>query len=200
MAATEEGTTTPNGEPNNLSAAECTTRTRTTSDYDQDSNYDTLGLRWEDEPREGGVLPNAEVSIEGGVSAITTPEHYVPLAQIKVPQNQEVMINNNKPIVSNSIIEETSFSSTHANATICSTITYEERIDIAKRYLQAGLKVRFNDGACMFLIIISNFQMKILPLTHNIKYYTLSHNTYQRHLVVANLILLHPASPQAVHN
>ena len=119
MAATEEGTT-PNGEPN-LSAAECTTRT--TSD-DQDSNYDTLGLHWEDGPREGGVLPNAEVSIEGGVSAITTQEHHV----------LEVTIN--KPIV-NSIIEETS--STHA--TTCST--YSERVEIAKRYLQAGLKVRF---------------------------------------------------------
>ena len=122
MAATEEGTTTPNG---------------TTLD-DQDSNYDTLGLLWEDGPREGGVLPNAEASIEGGVSAITTPEHYVPLAQIKVPQNKEVMINN--PIV-NSIIEETS----STNATTGST--YQERIEIAKRYLQAGLKVRIYDGA-----------------------------------------------------
>jgi len=194
MAATEEGTT-PNGEPN-LSAAECTTRT--TSD-DQDSNYDTLGLHWEDGPREGGVLPNAEVSIEGGVSAITTPEHYVPLAQIKVPQNQEVMINNNKPIVSNSIIEE--ISSTHAtishDATICSTITYEERIEIAKRYLQAGLKVRF-----MMVHISYTFKLSddiILPLTHNIKYIVL-YPQYQRHLVVANLILLHPASPQVVHN
>ena len=179
MAATEEGTT-PNGEPN-LSAAECTTRT--TSD-DQDSNYDTLGLHWEDGPREGGVLPNAEVSIEGGVSAITTQEHYV----------QEVTIN--KPIV-NSIIEETSFSSTHANATTCSTITYEERIEIAKRYLQAGLKVRF-----MMVHISYTFKLSddiILPLTHNIKYIVL-YPQYQRHLVVANLILLHPASPQVVHN
>ena len=122
MAATEEGTTTPNG---------------ITSD-DQDSNYDTLGLRWEDGPREGGVLPNAEASIEGGVSAITTPEHYVPLAQIKVPQNKEVMINN--PIV-NSIIEETSSTKSTTGS------TYEVRIEIAKRYLQAGLKVRIYDGA-----------------------------------------------------
>ena len=133
MAATEEGTTTPNG----------------TTSVDQDSNYDTLGLRWEDGPREGGVLSNAEASIEGGVSAITTPEHYVPLAQIKVPQNKEVMINN--PIV-NSIIEETS----STNATTGST--YEERIEIAKRYLQAGLKVRVYDVVHIFLII-SNFQM-----------------------------------------
>lgn len=146
MAATEKGTT-PNGEPN-LSAAECTT---ITSD-DQDSNYDTtLGLCWEDGPREGGVLSNAEVSIaiEGGVSAITSPEHYVPLVQIKVPPNEEVMIN--KPIV-NSIIEETS--STHA--TTCSTYeetcsTYEERIKIAKRCLQAGLKVRFIIDGAYFL-------------------------------------------------
>ena len=122
MAATEEGTTTPNG---------------TTLD-DQDSNYDTLGLLWEDGPREGGVLPNAEASIEGGVSAITTPEHYVPLAQIKVPQNKEVMINN--PIV-NSIIEETSSTKSTTGS------TYEVRIEIAKRYLQAGLKVRIYDGA-----------------------------------------------------
>ena len=132
MAATEEGRTRPNG---------------TTLD-DQDSNYDTLGLLWEDGPREGGVLPNAEASIEGGVSAITTPEHYVPLAQIKVPQNKEVMINN--PIV-NSIIEETSSTKSTTGS------TYEVRIEIAKRYLQAGLKVRIYDG-CIYLLIL-NFQM-----------------------------------------
>ena len=100
---------------------------------EEDSDYDTLGLHWNDEPQEGGVLPNAEESIEGGVSAITTPEHYIPLAQIKVPQNNEVSITTTNPII-DSIIEE--ISSTHT--TTCST--YEERIEIAKRYLQAGLK------------------------------------------------------------
>ena len=100
---------------------------------EEDSDYDTLGLHWNDEPQEGGVLPNAEESIEGGVSAITTPEHYIPLAQIKVPQNNEVSITTTNPII-DSIIEE--ISSTHT--TTCST--YKERIEIAKRYLQAGLK------------------------------------------------------------
>ena len=53
------------------------------SDY-VDESYDTLGLHWKDEPREGGVLPNATQSL-GGVSDITTPEHYIPCAHIKIP-------------------------------------------------------------------------------------------------------------------
>ena len=96
---------------------------------DHSSNYDTLGLHWADVPRRGGVRPGAERSIEGGVSAITTPEHFVPVIQIKIPLSplDEILIN---PNILDPGDEGTTVS------------TNKERMKVARRNLQAGLKVR----------------------------------------------------------
>ena len=58
-------------------------------DYYSES-HDTLGLRWDDEPKRGGVSSKGERSV-GAISEITTPELF-PLNQIKIQNSGMVQI------------------------------------------------------------------------------------------------------------
>ncbi len=98
---------------------------------DHSSDYDTLGLHLADVPRNGGVRPEAERSIEGGISAITTPEHFVPVVQIKIPLPPLNEISTNTNIVDRG----------DGGTTTIST-AYEERVKVARNNLEAGLRVR----------------------------------------------------------
>ena len=66
------------------------------------TEHDTLGLHDNDKPNKGGVLPNATASIEGEISAITTPTT-VPFQSIKIMTtlNEETPIINDKIVISN---------------------------------------------------------------------------------------------------
>ena len=74
--------------PDTLSVGPSTTSGQdshgTAHDSYGDTAHDTFGLRSEDQPGLGGVLPDAERSC-GGISAITGPDQQVVPAQIKVP-------------------------------------------------------------------------------------------------------------------
>ena len=54
-------------------------------DNDSESDHDTLGLHWDDEPNEGGVLPNATSK----VCVIFTRGTIVPFQSIKIPKIDE---------------------------------------------------------------------------------------------------------------
>ena len=120
--------------------------------YDDDisSEHDTLGLLWDDEPNCGGVLPNAERSI-GTISALTTPELF-PLNQIKIPSLEydpnrpgTAMVTiggggsvNNDIVAPADELQIVNFAA-HLNPNE-DEVTNEDRIDVAKKNLNAGMK------------------------------------------------------------
>eukprot|EP00578_Thalassiosira_sp_NH16_P023676 CAMPEP_0181082736 /NCGR_PEP_ID=MMETSP1071-20121207/3781_1 /TAXON_ID=35127 /ORGANISM="Thalassiosira sp., Strain NH16" /LENGTH=743 /DNA_ID=CAMNT_0023164343 /DNA_START=105 /DNA_END=2336 /DNA_ORIENTATION=+ len=108
--------------------------------YCCNSDHNTLGLRWDDEPNLGGVHPNAERSVEGGVSAITTPELF-PVNQIQIPSLEydpnrpgtaQVMIGGGTSTVSADIVNF---------AAHIGEITDDDRRYVARKNLEAGMKV-----------------------------------------------------------
>ena len=117
------------------------------------SDYDTLGIRYDEIPELGGVLPDAERSV-GGVSEITSPSHYVPVNQVNVPALplNEVL----NPIIDvgghQQSLEQSRLSS------ICdSDVSCEDgRRSKARRSLQAGLEAQergaFDSAAALFLL------------------------------------------------
>jgi hypothetical protein len=59
---------------------------------DDETEHDTLGLKWDDEPNLGGVLSKAERSV-GAISEITTPELF-PMNQIKIGATAQINADN----------------------------------------------------------------------------------------------------------
>ena len=133
-------------------------------DNDDDTEHDTLGLLWDDEPNSGGVLPNADRSI-GTVSALTTPELF-PLNQIKIPGLE---FDENRPgtamvaigggSVCNDIVapaDELQIINFAADLNPNENeVTNEDRIDVAKKNLNAGMeacdKTAFDTAAMYFI-------------------------------------------------
>jgi len=98
--------------------------TLTNREYD---SYDTHGIHYEDTPRPGGVLPDAAKSI-GGVSAITdSSKDYVPIVELTLD-----------PISESSVVGGTFVSGTTRKSFVA--LTGEERIEAARKSLEAGLK------------------------------------------------------------
>ena len=123
------------------------------SDY-VDKSYDTLGLHWEDEPREGGVLPNATQSL-GGVSDITSPEHYIPCAHIKIPL----------PIVDeDSLSSNTNLGDSNGTIVPVPVVNHEKRKKQAEQNLKNGMKAIENSN---FEIAADQFKEGILNLGPN---------------------------------
>ena len=107
----------------------------TSKDSDDEPDYDTLGIHYDDDPEEGGVLPDAERSV-GVVSEITSPSHYIPLGHVCVPALPLSILNEEVP---NMVDTENSDDDHRANA---------------RSSLQAGLEAQergaFDSAAAIF--------------------------------------------------
>ena len=115
---------------------------------DDESEYDTLGIPCDDDPELGGVLPGAERSV-GGVSAITSPSHYIPVNQVFVPG----------PALSLSILNE-EVPSTNVNVVDGDgeqhSASDDDRRANARSSLHAGLAAQqmgaFDSAAALFIL------------------------------------------------
>ena len=109
------------------------------SDDSRSSKYDTLGIPCDDDPELGGVLPGAERSV-GGVSAITSPSHYIPLNQVCVPALPLSILNEGE-VLSTNVVDGDSASD-------------DDRRANARSSLHAGLAAQergaFDSAAAIF--------------------------------------------------
>jgi len=113
------------------------------SDDSRSSKYDTLGIPCDDDPELGGVLPGAERSV-GGVSAITSPSHYIPLNQVCVPALPLSILNEGEVLSTNLVGREHS------------SVSDDDRRANARSSLQAGLAAQergaFDSAAALFTL------------------------------------------------
>jgi len=113
------------------------------SDDSRSSKYDTLGIPCDDDPELGGVLPGAERSV-GGVSAITSPSHYIPLNQVCVPALPLSILNEGEVLSTNLVGREHS------------PVSDDDRRANARSSLQAGLAAQergaFDSAAALFTL------------------------------------------------
>ena len=117
---------------------------------ESDDSHDTLGIHYEDEPRTGGVLPDATKSV-GSISAITSPLHYIPTPQIIVPDNS--LIESSRSGAALASIVDVSTASRSTGGVIDGTsssggsgskqLSMKDRKQLAKENLAAGLLVSY---------------------------------------------------------
>ena len=78
----------PSPSPSQIDESDGNDDDESIDDDGDETEHDTLGLKWDDRPNLGGVLSKAERSF-GAISEITTPELF-PMNQIKIPNQLEL--------------------------------------------------------------------------------------------------------------
>ena len=131
----------------NIAVKDDIVSTASPSCAESDYSHDTLGLLWDDAPREGGVLPNAAESV-GSISAITSPKYFLPVNQIQVVGNSNGGKKNPRDNITAGDTEDCSSeqpSSTHS-------FSIEERKQLASENLEAGLLVSL--FGCLIFVLL----------------------------------------------